>query len=296
MSTSLGQEEIADAVQLILREDSVRSLFLAVDRGMDKVVDRILLSGNVSANDRNPDGAAPLHVAAINGYPSTCRVLHAFGADVNALWDGSTPMHLAASESHSEVVSVLVALGASLEIRDSLGFTSLHIVAIRGNRSLAMYLIQAGADPMLKDGDGKTVAERWNFASQLPSVHHEEQQITPPQDNSPSRVPEIHYAISEPALMKVFRGFETFVEIKRVEPITPHHYEMKRYYWIQLSDLVHYLNTHVDGCGIPPSAVAKKVEKLLESARKHAQERGDANVSFEDFSILWLKAQTVGLL
>jgi hypothetical protein len=279
MSTSLGQEEIADAVQLILREDSVRSLFLAVDRGMDKVVDRILLSGNVSANDRNPDGAAPLHVAAINGYPSTCRVLH-----------------LAASESHSEVVSVLVALGASLEIRDSLGFTSLHIVAIRGNRSLAMYLIQAGADPMLKDGDGKTVAERWNFASQLPSVHHEEQQITPPQDNSPSRVPEIHYAISEPALMKVFRGFETFVEIKRVEPITPHHYEMKRYYWIQLSDLVHYLNTHVDGCGIPPSAVAKKVEKLLESARKHAQERGDANVSFEDFSILWLKAQTVGLL
>lgn len=297
MPPTLRREKLTEVAQEMLREDSVRSLFIAVGQGMDKVVERILLSGNVSANARSDeDGAAPIHVASISGLPDTCRVLHSFGADINALWDGSTPMHLAASENHSDVISILVALGASLDIRDTLGFTPLHIVAIRGNRSLVTYLIQAGADPLLRDGDGKTVAERWNFASQLPNLHHHESQISPPLECSPTRVPDVRCAVTEPALLKIFRSFDSFTEVKRVEPITPQHYEMKHYFWIELADLTGYLSAHVDACGLPPSVIEKKIARLLEPANKHACARGDSKVSFEDFSVLWLKAQTSGLL
>jgi hypothetical protein len=293
MTRPIRQEDLSAAVQDILREDSPRSLFTAVSHGMNKIVERILLSGTVSANTLNAEGASPLHVAAISGLQETCRLLHTFGADVNAVWEGSTPMHLAASESQSEVVSLLVALGGSMNAFDSLGFTPLHIVAIRGNRSLAMYLIQAGADPTLKDGDGKTVAERWNFASQIPSLHHEEQQASA--STSP-RVPDVRCAVTEPALMKVFRTFDTFSDEKRVEPITREHYTMKHYYWIDLAEITHYFKTHVDDCGLPPSVIEKKIAKLLEPAHKQAKIRGDDKLSFEDFSLLWLKAQTSGLL
>ncbi|CUF25368.1 ankyrin repeat protein, putative [Bodo saltans] len=297
MPRPMRREELTAAVQDILREDSPQSLFTAVSHGMNKIVERILLSGKVSANTLNADCASPLHVAAISGLVDTCRLLHSFGAEVNALWEGSTPMHLAASESQSEVVSVLVALGGSMNVYDSLGFTPLHIVAIRGNRPLAMYLIQAGADPTLKDGDGKTVAERWNFASQIPSLHHEEQQASTDDAGSASpRVPDVRCAVTEPALMKVFRSFDSFTDEKRVEPITPEHYAMKHYYWVDLAEISRYLKTHVDDCGLPPSVMEKKILKLLEPAHKQAKSRGDDKLSFEDFSLLWLKAQTSGLL
>lgn len=293
-------KELNDAAHDKLRHDNLEALFIAVSHNLKKVVERIFLSGCVSPNAANDIGAKPLHIAAILGFDEMVRIIHQFGGDIDALWEGSSPMHLAVSENRAEVISVLAALGANINLRDGLGFTPLHLVAMRGNRTIASYLLRSGADPSLKDADGKTVAERWNFAAQLHPVNEREtHSAREPFDASPTpQIPaDDTTAISDPAMMRIFRSFSSFSEEKRVEPVTPTFYQMKYYRTISFIELESYLKARIDPCGLPPSAIEKKIHRLLQPTLRNLVGTGDdQRLRFEDFCVVWLRAQTSGLL
>ena len=284
-------KEVQSVVEDKLRFNTVETLFLAVLNNYPKVVERVLLSG-ISANSTNTSGASPLHIAATYGRVNICQTLISFGADVKVLWEGNSPLHLAAGENQAEVVSTLVACGADINQRDQMGFTTLHIVSLRGNRSLANYLLAAGADPSLVDGDGKTVAERWNLTANSSITAVSKSCSNFDASDEGERDESGSAAVTNSELLKRFEKFRTFKSIKRAEPVTETFYAMKTYRSVEIAELSDFLINSVDHCGVPPSSVQRKVNDLLKPARRVNSE----TIDFELFCVVWLKAQTCGLL
>jgi adenosylhomocysteine nucleosidase len=108
------------------------------------------------------DGFTALHFAAFFGGPEVTRTLLARGADPNAAgtgWMTGTPLHSAVSASHVESAVALLDAGADPNARQGQGFTPLHSAAANGDRDTIAALRSHGADPTLASDDGKTPAE-----------------------------------------------------------------------------------------------------------------------------------------
>ena len=74
---------------------------------------------------------------------------------------GGTPLHRAAAISQTpEVVTALVNAGADPNARDGDGFTPLHLAAAQSQTpEIVTALVNAGADPNARTGDGRTPFE-----------------------------------------------------------------------------------------------------------------------------------------
>eukprot|EP00051_Salpingoeca_urceolata_P023319 m.393561 g.393561 ORF g.393561 m.393561 type:complete len:709 (+) comp20091_c0_seq27:1658-3784(+) len=115
------------------------------------------LRAGADPNERHRLGWAPLHVAAVNGDTHALQLLLEHGADVDIQdhygYDQKRPSHLFAR-----------AMNFSLEVpidpmADTAGFTALHYAVIAG-RSHALQLLQThGADPLIKDDEGRTALD-----------------------------------------------------------------------------------------------------------------------------------------
>jgi ankyrin repeat protein len=61
---------------------------------------------------KRPDGATPLHDAALGGYAGVTELLLAHGAEINAVGaSGSTPLYQATAWGRLEVVDLLLRKG-----------------------------------------------------------------------------------------------------------------------------------------------------------------------------------------
>jgi len=70
---------------------------------------------------------------------------------------GWTPIHLAAVKGHVEIVRVLLERGADPNAKENIyGWTPLHIAANIGYFRIVKLLLERGADPNAKDNDGRT--------------------------------------------------------------------------------------------------------------------------------------------
>lgn len=104
------------------------------------------------------DGLTLLHIAAAFGQERLVSFLLDRNALVNVNAKNNsmeTPLHLAVlygDESiASQVADRLIANGAELNAPQRGGQTALHHAVARGSTVIAETLVQAGADPMLKD-------------------------------------------------------------------------------------------------------------------------------------------------
>ena len=157
-----GQGDIATA---ILRRQPRLTLFEAAAAGDDARVREIVARDPAQANAVAPDGYSPLGLAAFFKRRDVVRQLLDAGADPRpASRQGAfTPLHSAvatdAGASDIEIVRMLLDKGADSNAKSQSGSTPLHTVAFTGDRASLDLLLKHGADPAIRNNDGKTPAD-----------------------------------------------------------------------------------------------------------------------------------------
>ena len=131
-------------------------------------VDRLteLVGGEpLLANSYSGDGFTALHFAAFFGRYEAAALLIERGAEVDAFgrgWMTGTAMHSAVSRLQSDVVRILLDAGANPNVRQSAGWTPLHAAAMNGDLPSVELLLAAGADPTATNEEGRSVIDLAN--------------------------------------------------------------------------------------------------------------------------------------
>ncbi len=169
-------------------------LMWAAARGSTEVVKQLLESG-AAVDRRAADGSTALMLAAANGFTDIVRALVLRGADVIAARGGRTARQVAlerghadaamlleqaealgrrllqaATEGHDMVIRQVLAMGAPFNVADERGMTALMIAARNGDLGILQALLSRGADPSIRDSQGRTVFE-WAEASPTTAKH-----------------------------------------------------------------------------------------------------------------------------
>ena len=124
-------------------------LLLAIKSESMKVAEVLANSPRVKAESRNAADESPLMLAALKGQVGLCQLLIIKGADVNK--PGWAPLHYAATGGHLEVMRLLLEAHAYIDATSPNGTTPLMMAALYGTPTAVKLLLEAGADPMLKN-------------------------------------------------------------------------------------------------------------------------------------------------
>ncbi|XP_065390072.1 ankyrin repeat domain-containing protein 29 isoform X6 [Macaca fascicularis] len=140
------------------RESGTTALFFAAQQGHNDVV-RFLFGFGASTEFRTKDGATALFLAAQGGYLDVIRLLLASGAKVNQpRQDGTTALLKAANKGYNDVIEELLKFSPTLGILKN-GTSALHAAVLSGNIKTVALLLEAGADPSLRNKANELPAE-----------------------------------------------------------------------------------------------------------------------------------------
>lgn len=133
------------------------ALFSATRENATKAIAALLQWNKIDVEPRNKVDESPLMLASLGGNLQTVKLLIARGADVNK--PGWTPLHYAATRGHLDVMRVLLDENAYIDAASPNGTTPLMMAAFYGTPSAVKLLLEAGADPMLKNQLGLTAID-----------------------------------------------------------------------------------------------------------------------------------------
>jgi hypothetical protein len=173
--------DMAEVERLVEEEDGSRlnaqdrggmtPLMWAAEGEQDAVVERLLALG-ADVGLRDCEGQTAAHFACDGDHASTLALLLDHGAPINACsCDGATLLMWAAFYGATECVTLLLARGGDaleLDARDQYGTTALHRAPQGGKAEIVRLLLQAGADPTIRNNYGRTpldVARRMGYQS-----------------------------------------------------------------------------------------------------------------------------------
>lgn len=140
-------------------------LLLAVREPSLKVAGVLINWPKVNVEARNQQDESALMLASLQGLTEVCEQLIAKGADVNKT--GWAPLHYAATHGHLAVMTLLLDHHAYIDAASPNGTTPLMMAAHYGTPPAVKLLLEAGADPMLKNAQGLSAldfAQRANRA------------------------------------------------------------------------------------------------------------------------------------
>jgi ankyrin repeat protein len=138
------------------------ALIQAVRLPSFKVLEVLLQSPLTKVEVRTSTDESPLMLAALKGYLPLCQSLIARDADVNK--PGWAPLHYAATGGHLAVMRLLLDNDAYIDAASPNGTTPLMMAAMYGTADAVKLLLDAGADPILKNAKGVTAID---FARQV---------------------------------------------------------------------------------------------------------------------------------
>jgi ankyrin repeat protein len=146
----------------ILSPNGEPALILALREPSFKVIDALLESPLTKVEFRTVNDESALMLAALRGYLDVCKALIARDADVNK--PGWTPLHYAATGGHGKIVELLLDNHAYIDAASPNGSTPLMLASKYGTMDVVKQLLDAGADPLIKNGLGLTAID---FAMQV---------------------------------------------------------------------------------------------------------------------------------
>ncbi|MFZ4623015.1 MAG: ankyrin repeat domain-containing protein [Rhodoferax sp.] len=127
-------------------------LMLAIREPSPRVTRVLLDWPSIKVEVRNASNESPLMLAALAGELELCRLLIQKNADVNK--PGWAALHYAATNGHLEVMNLLLEENAYIDAQSPNGTTPLMMAAHYGTPAAVQLLLQAGADPLLKNMQG----------------------------------------------------------------------------------------------------------------------------------------------
>ncbi|MDO4557833.1 MAG: ankyrin repeat domain-containing protein [Planctomycetia bacterium] len=144
-----------------LENDPVSPLCLAIEERRPSEAIRLIHDG-ADVHETAKDGWTPVHLAAAVGLTRVLETLVGAGADpVVRTESGLTPLHLAALTGDDSLVRYLCDLRpemVNVAEKDRL-MTALHLAVENRHRAVTETLITDGAEPSLRNADGRTPLE-----------------------------------------------------------------------------------------------------------------------------------------
>jgi uncharacterized protein len=124
-------------------------LFLALREGSLKAARALIDWPRTRVETRTAQDESPLMMAALKGHTELVRKLIERNADVNKT--GWTPLHYAATNGHLAIMELLLDNHAYIDAESPNGTTPLMMAAHYGSPAAVRLLLEAGADPTLKN-------------------------------------------------------------------------------------------------------------------------------------------------
>jgi ankyrin repeat protein len=135
----------------------VPGLLLAIKESAFNVAQVLVSHPKIKVEVRNAADESPLMLAALKGEKALCQRLIGKGADVNK--PGWAPLHYAATAGHLEVMRLLLEENAYIDAASPNNTTPLMMAAHYGTPGAVKLLLEAGADPTLRNDLGLTAID-----------------------------------------------------------------------------------------------------------------------------------------
>lgn len=119
---------------------------------------RQLIEAGYDVNKPDNETVTLLHWAAINNRQEIIRYFISKGAVVDAVGGEllATPLHWATRQGHLGSVTLLMQYGADPSLRDGEGCSCIHLAAQFGHTAIVAYLVAKGVNPNMQDRNGMT--------------------------------------------------------------------------------------------------------------------------------------------
>lgn len=162
VSSGLGFSDIVDELLLTRANPNyeyqgISSIHMAVSEGHKDIVERLINAGATLVTSR--DGISPLMIALEQRHFDIAKLLLGNGAnpDIEVSFDtGENLLMEAAEQDDLEKIKILLKHHANIDSQDIQSNTPLMYAAKNGNANAFELLLAYGADPSLKNNEGKT--------------------------------------------------------------------------------------------------------------------------------------------
>lgn len=137
--------------------EGLPALYLALREPSLKVAEALIAWPKTNVEIRTAQDESPLMMAALKGHLDLARKLIERGADINKT--GWAPLHYAATNGHLAIMDLLIENHAYIDAESPNGSTPLMMAAHYGTPAAVKFLLEAGADPSLKNQLGLTAID-----------------------------------------------------------------------------------------------------------------------------------------